>query len=262
MSTDTMISEVIKIKHALIPVVGLGTYKITGQRGIKSIEDALQAGYRHIDSAQMYGNEEEVGKAVRNSGIEREKIFVTTKVWPSDFKRLIKSVEESLRKFKMDCVDLLLLHWPSDDESNKAAIDLLNETLKKKYTKNIGVSNFNFEQLKQAMTQAPVICNQVEYHPYLSQEKMLKYLKQHDMLLTAYTPLARGKVSEDKTLKTIGEKYSKTASQVALRWLIQQGNVAVIPKASSVERIKSNIDIFDFVLSDEDMKTIFKLNRK
>jgi 2,5-diketo-D-gluconate reductase B len=256
-----MSSNLITIQSITIPKVGFGTYQLTGNEGIRSVEDALQTGYRHIDTAQAYDNEEEVGKAIMNSGINRQEIFITTKVWPSDFRRLLPAVEDSLRKLKVDHVDLLLLHWPSDDEANKMAVDLLNQAFQKNYAKSIGVSNFNMAQLAKSLTQAPLICNQVEYHPFLSQQKMLAYLKEQNMFLTAYSPLALGKVMKDETLQALAKKYGKTTSQIALRWLVQQGDIAVIPKASSKERRKENLDIFDFELFEEDMKTIFQLNK-
>ncbi len=256
-----MISEKITLKSVEIPKVGLGTYQVTGIEGTKSIEDALRIGYRHIDTAQAYDNEEEVGNAIKNSGISREQIFITTKVWPSNFERLMAAVEGSLEKLKTGYTDLLLLHWPSDDEANKAAIDLLNEALNKGYTKTIGVSNFNLEQLARAITQAPIICNQVEYHPFISQQKILNYLREQHMFLTAYSPLALGKVFKNETLQEIAKKHNRTTSQVTLRWLIQQGDIAVVPKASSTERRKENLCIFDFELTNDDMVTISGLDK-
>jgi 2,5-diketo-D-gluconate reductase B len=246
----------IQKKTIKVPVVGLGTYKLKGQQGTKAVDYALQIGYRHIDTAQFYDNEEEVGNAVRSSGIDRNDVFITTKVFPQDFKRLVKATEASLRKLKSDYVDLLLLHWPADENSNKIAVDSLNEVLGKGYAKNVGVSNFSTGQLSKAMEVAPVVTNQVEYHPYLSQEKMLSFLKKHDMFLTAYSPLALGKVATDSKLKGLARIYNKSVCQVVLRWLLQLGDVCVIPKSSSFERIEENLDIFDFSLSDEDMKTI------
>ena len=172
-----MSQDFITIGSIKIPKLGFGTYQLTGGEGIKSIEEALALGYRHIDTAQSYHNEEEVGKAIMSSGVKREQLFITTKVWPSDFKRLLPAVTESLKKLNVDFVDLLLLHWPSDDESNKTAIKHLNEALHKGFTRSIGVSNFNLKQLSYALSQAPVICNQVEYHPFLSQRKMLEFLE-------------------------------------------------------------------------------------
>ena len=255
-----MVSDKIKTQSVEVPAIGFGTYRLTGSEGIKAIEKALQTGYRHVDTAQVYDNEVEVGTAIQNSSINRSEIFITTKVFPPNFTRLIKAVEESLKKLKTDHVDLLLLHWPSDDETNKLGIDYLNEAIKKGYTKSIGVSNFNLDQLFKAVAQAPVICNQVEYHPYISQQRMLTYLRKQSMFLMAYSPLAKGKVFKDVILQELAVKYKRSTSQVVLRWLIQQENIAVIPKASSSERIKENLNIFDFALSDEDMKLIFNLS--
>lgn len=255
-----MVLEKIIKKAGVVPTLGFGTYRLTGNEGIKSIEYALEIGYKHLDTAEVYENETEVGKALKNSSINRDEIFITTKVFPTDFKRLIAAVEESLKKLKTDHVDLLLLHWPSDDETNKIAIDHLNETLNRGYTKNIGVSNFNLHQLSKAIAQAPIICNQVEYHPFLSQQKMLTYLKEQNMFLTAYSPLAKGRVFKDATLQELAKNYKKATSQVVLRWLIQQGDIVVIPKASSTERVKENMNIFDFKLTDEDMQIIFNLS--
>lgn len=255
-----MISELMTIGSMKVPTIGFGTYQLTGKEGIKSIEDAIAMGYRHIDTAEIYHNEEEVGKAIANSGIKREQFFITTKVWPSDFNRLLPAVQESLKRLNLDFVDLLLLHWPSDEETNKKGVDDLSKALDKGYSRSIGVSNFNIRQLKAALLQSPLICNQVEYHPFLSQHKMLDFLTEHNMFLTAYSPLALGKVAKDETLKSIARKYGRTAGQVTLRWLIQQGNVAVIPKASSHERREENMNIFDFELKEEDMETISGLS--
>lgn len=255
-----MLPEVLVKKSLNVPCMGFGTYKLTGRECIKAVEDALLAGYRHIDTAQFYNNEEEVGKAIHNSGIDRDKIFITTKIFPTEFKRLLNATEESLRKLKSNHVDLLLLHWPSDDESNRKAMDALNEAIKRGYTKSIGVSNFNIEKLKDALLIAPIICNQVEFHPYISQQKMLSFLKEHGMYLTAYSPLAKGRVVHDGVLKEVAFRNNKTISQVVLRWLVQQGDIAVIPKATSAERIRENLDVFDFELSGEDMKVISGLS--
>jgi 2,5-diketo-D-gluconate reductase B len=244
-----------------IPKIGLGTYKLTGNEAITSIEDALQAGYRHIDTAQMYANEKEVGKAVKNSGLDRDELFITTKIWPSDFKRLVPATENSLRKLDMEQVDLLLLHWPTDEESNKAGLGFLNEVLEKGYTKYVGVSNFTIPQLEQAVELAPIVCNQVEYHPFLSQEKMLHWLTDHDLFLTAYRPLAMGRVLNNPILLDMAKQYHKTPGQIVLRWLIQQDNVAAVPKASTPERQKENIGVFDFELTIDDMQRISWLSK-
>lgn len=248
-------------KDVSIPSIGLGTYKLTGNEGMLSIQNALEIGYRHIDTAKMYENESEVGRAIRNSHIDRENIFVTTKIWPTDFKQLVQKTEDSLRQLKTDYVDLLLLHWPADEEMNKIGAELLNEVLHKGYTKLIGVSNFNTEQMQKVLTAAPIVSNQVEYHPYLSQQKVLDFLHQNNMMLTAYRPLALGKVIEDPILKSIAAIHGKTVGQIVLRWLIQQKDVAVIPKSGSSKRQEENLNIFDFELNGSQMKMIFDLKK-
>jgi 2,5-diketo-D-gluconate reductase B len=245
---------------AFIPQIGFGTYKLTGHAALTAVGYALEAGYRHFDTAQFYGNEEEVGQAVRNAGMDRDHVFITTKVFPTDFNRLPQATEESLRKLKTDYVDLLLLHWPSDEESNKIAFIYLNEMQAKGYTRYIGVSNFNIKLLQTATSIAPVDCNQVEYHPYISQEKMGAWAREHHLFLTAYSPLAKGCVFADQTLMQLSGKYGKTVGQLVLRWLLQQGNISDIPKASSAARIKENLDIFDFSLTTDDMEIISGLS--
>lgn len=256
-----MTSDSITKRSITIPKIGLGTYKLKGIEGQESIQNAIEIGYRHIDTAKIYENESEVGEAIQDSGVDRDSIFITTKIWPSDFKRLITRTEDSLRRLKTDHVDLLLLHWPSTDDTNQLGAELLNEVLHKGYTKNVGVSNFNIAQLDKTLDLAPIVCNQVEYHPYLSQEKMLDFLKQKDLFLTAYRPLALGSVTGDPVLLDIAKTHNKSIGQVVLRWLIQQDNVSVIPKSLSFERQNENLHIFDFELNQDEMSRIFNLNK-
>lgn len=247
-------------EHPLIsiPFIGLGTYRLNGKEGIKVISEALELGYKHLDTAAFYHNEVEVGSAVKQSSQKRDNLFITTKIWPEDFDNVLKATETSLKKLQMDDVDLLLLHWPSDEKRNSLALHSLNDVLQKGYAKNVGVSNFNIHQLSTAKKIAPVICNQVEYHPYLSQQKMLTCLKKEKMFCTAYRPIANGKVADDPVLKSIAYSYKKTPAQISLRWLIQQ-DVVAIPKTSSLERLKENISIFDFTLTEKEMKAIFSI---
>lgn len=259
-----MNQKILSISNTSIPALGLGTYKLTGRAGEKEIERALTLGYRHIDTAEMYGNEAQVGNAVKNSGIPREEIFITTKVWPADFskKKFIPCVEESLRKLKVDTIDLLLLHWPADDDTNKLATELLNDCLHKQYTRLAGVSNFSVPQLQAAQKIAPVCCNQVEYSPYNNNKKLLYYMQQQGMVLTAYSPLARGAVLHEPVIKALAAKYQKTGAQIVLRWLLQQPNVAAIPKAGDEQHCRQNLQVFDFELTDTDMQQVFGLARK
>lgn len=255
--------QYITIGKEQVPAPGLGTYQLTGKDGEQSIAFAISLGYRHIDTAQFYRNEEVVGNAVKNSGIDRNGFFITTKVWPTDFtkKNFVPSVEQSLKKLKSDYVDLLLLHWPADEEANARGVDFLLECQQKGYARLIGVSNFSIPQLEIARKKAPVFCNQVEYHPYINQQEMVAFVQQNDLLMTAYTPLARGKVNKDITLIALGEKYGKTPTQIALRWFLQQKNVCPIPKGGSEKHLLENMQVFDFQLSNEDMQTIYNLSR-
>ncbi len=254
--------EYITIGKEKVPALGLGTYQLTGKEGENAISLAINLGYRHIDTAQFYRNEEVVGNAVKNSGLARKEFFITTKIWPTDFtkKNFVPAVEQSLKRLQSDYVDLLLLHWPGNDAANALAVDLLSECHGKGYARLIGVSNFTIAQLEKARKKAPIFCNQVEYHPYIKQDEMLQYTRQHDLLLTAYTPLARGKVNQDTALIALGKKYGKTPAQIALRWFLQQKNVCPIPKGGSEKHLLENLQVFDFEISNEDMQTIFNLS--
>lgn len=246
-----------------IPALGLGTYKLRGNEGLRSIEKALEIGYRHIDTAQMYNNEEEVGKAVRQSGVDREDVFITTKILRRnlEYDDVLSSVNGSLRKLGMDYADLLLIHAPSSSVPIEESVRAMNELQDEGKVENIGVSNFSVRQTQEAIeaSETPIITNQVKYHPFYSQNEILDFCIENDVMLTAYTPLANGRVIGHDTLSEIGEKYGKTGPQVALRWLVQQENVSTIPKASSEEHLRENIDIFDFELTRQEMQTIFDL---
>jgi len=211
----------------------------------------------------MYHNEEGVGQGLKTSGLARDDYFLTTKIWPDNFQSgdLQTSVVESLRKLDLDHVDLLLLHWPSEDISLSETIAALNEVKNLGMTHLIGVSNFPTVLVDKAINQTniPLTVNQVEYHPYLSQAKILENVQSHDMLMTAYCPIARGAVLKDETLNGIGTKYGKSAVQVTLRWLMQQDGVMAIPKSGSPKNAAANFDIFDFELTDEEMTQISDL---
>ncbi len=247
------------IQGSRVPALGFGTYQITGPSCRNAVADALNIGYRHIDTAQIYRNEAEVGEAISGSGIPREDIFLTTKVWldnlaPAD---VHSSTRESLRKLQTDYVDLLLIHWPNESAAPlEETLDALDELKNAGHTRHIGVSNFTPSMVERAVNHTTIFCNQVEYHPLLAQETLLKLAREHGMLLTAYSPIARGKVLESSTLQQIGSTHGKSPVQVALRWLLQQENVAAIPKAESADHRRSNFDVFDFELSDEEMQRI------
>ncbi|MDQ3862787.1 MAG: aldo/keto reductase [Actinomycetota bacterium] len=251
------------IKGEKVPSLGLGTYRLTGEACVRAVGRALSLGYRHVDTAQMYGNEAEVGRGIEDAGVDREGIFLTTKVWPSDFAhdRVIHKSRESLKKLRTDYVDLLLMHWPGEGVPLAETLGAMGELQEEGGVVHIGVSNFSPTLLKEAAEHAEIFCNQVKYHPYRSQDDLLRQAQEMDYLLTAYTPLSRGGVGRDATLREIGDAHGKTASQVALRWLVQQEKVSAIPKATSEEHLRENLDVFDFELSDEEMDRIYSLGR-
>jgi 2,5-diketo-D-gluconate reductase B len=255
------LEQVVRVQGAAIPALGFGTWQIEGDDAREAVRDALEIGYRHIDTAKAYGNEREVGVGIQESGVAREDIWLTTKV-PHDEAQPMQvrtAAEESLQRLGTDYVDLLLLHWPNAEvplEQTITALDLLRRDGK---ALHIGVSNFPAGHLQRALEVAPLLCDQVEYHPFLDQSKLRKLAEEHDLLLTAYSPLAHGKVPDDATLNEIGEAHGKTAGQVALRWLLDQPRVSPIPKASSHGRRQENFEVFDFELSDEERKRIDEL---
>jgi 2,5-diketo-D-gluconate reductase B len=246
-----------------VPSLGLGTYRLTGDACERAVERALGMGYRHVDTAQMYGNEAEVGRGIEDSDVDRGDIFLTTKVWPSDFAhdRVISKTRESLKRLRTDYVDLLLMHWPGDGVPLGETLGAMRELQDDGSVLQIGVSNFSPSLVEEATEYAEIFCNQVQYHPYRSQEALLAQSQKLDYLLTAYTPLSRGGVQGDATLREIGEAHGKTATQVTLRWLVQQEKVSAIPKATGEEHLAENLDVFDFELSGEEMDRVFSLSR-
>lgn len=251
----------------IMPYIGLGVYRMDDTVASEDIiaYAIAEAGYRHIDTAAYYNNEDIVGRAIKKSGIAREDIFVTTKVWNDDQRndRVKEAFEDSLKKLDLDYVDLYLIHWPV---ANKFVETwrILEDIYKSGRAKAIGVSNFkehHLETLKRASTIVPAT-NQVETHPYLSQEPLLNYCKENQIQVVAWSPLGAGKIGllDEKILYDLAQKHKKSPAQIILRWDYQRGVVA-IPKSSNKERLKQNLDIFDFSLSDEDMKQISSLNK-
>lgn len=253
------------IRGEAIPALGLGTFELTGPEGETAIRTAIELGYRQIDTAIRYSNEAEVGRAIRASGVPRSELFVTTKIWFNDLapENVASRVEESLERLGLDQVDLLLVHWPTREVPLGETLAAFAEEKANGRTRLIGVSNFTVALLDEALDvhKADLFCNQVEYHPFLSQQKLLARMRRADMLLNAYQPIARGKVFKSELLNEIGRKYGKSAGQVTLRWLVQQDNVGAIPRSSRPENMRANLDIFDFELSSEDMAAIHGLAR-
>ena len=260
---EPTVEQDVTIKGVRVPALGLGTWDLRGEDGAQAVQHALTIGYRHLDTAQGYDNEAEVGRGIKASGLPRDNLFVTTKVKPENFARdkVVSSTHESLQKLGTDYVDLLLLHWPNPDVDLEETFAGLLELHDAGAAKHLGVSNFPPSLVETAMQYGPVFCNQVEYHPYLNQDKLLAQAEAADYLLTAYSPLAQGKVLEDAVIKAIGVHHDKSVAQIVLRWLLQQDKVAAIPKAASEKHREANFDVFDFELSDDEMKAIFDLAR-
>ena len=243
-----------------IPLVGLGTWTLRGRDCARLVAQAVEIGYRHIDSAQMYGNEAEVGEGVRASGLRAE-VMVTTKIQPTMLapRDVDRSVKESLKTLKLDAIDLLLIHWPNPRVPLADTLAAMTKLKREGVTRQIGISNFTVALIEEANRHAPeIVCNQVECHPFLNQDKVLAACRKHGMAMVAYSPVARGGATGNAVLERIGKAHGKTAAQVSLRYLVQQGIVA-IPRTSKVERLKENFAIFDFTLTDAEMREIHKL---
>ena len=244
-----------------VPRLGFGTWENKGSDCTKAVETALETGYRHIDTAQAYDNEQFVGKAIQNSGLSRDEIFLTTKVFRDKFETVdtaMNSIDESLEKLKTDYVDLLLVHWPFPEYSVEHLLAPMVKALQDGKTRLIGVSNFTLTQMEEAQKIADgQICNnQVEYHPMLNQQPLIDWTARNGWALTAYSPLGRGEAMDNPVIKDLADKHDKEPSQIILRWFMQQDNVMAIPKSSSESHIKSNFDIWDFELSTQDMNQI------
>ncbi|WP_165214487.1 aldo/keto reductase [Affinirhizobium pseudoryzae] len=250
---------------AHIPALGFGTFRMPGADVLRVLPKAIELGFRHIDTAQIYGNEAEVGEAIAGSGVARGDIFLTTKVWVDKFAHdaFLASVDESLKKLKTDYVDLLLLHWPQSDVPLAERMGSLNAVKAAGKVRHIGISNFNIAMMREAaeLSEAKIATNQVEYHPYLDQSKLLDAARQLGISLTAYYLMADGKVPNDPVLKEIGAKHGKTAAQVVLRWAVQQDGVIALSKTATESRLTENFDIFDFELSAEEMQAIQALSK-
>ena len=250
--------------NAAIPAIGFGTYGMTGDDIYRMIPEALRAGFRHIDTGQIYRNEAEIGDCVAASGIPRSDIFLTTKVWVSNYsaRHFDASVNESLRKLKTDYIDLLLLHWPGGSDVPLAEqIGELNAVVRAGKVRHIGVSNFNRAQMAEAirLSAAPLVTNQFEYHPYLNQSLLIESTRETGLAVTGYCGMAVGRVFSDPTLKEIAARHDKTIAQIVLRWLVQQRGVVALSRTTRIDRLAQNLAVFDSELDGADMAAIHSL---
>ena len=245
-----------------MPLIGFGTYRLRGFECFEAIETALATGYRHIDTAMAYENEAEIGRALDTADVARDQVFLTSKIKGYDEflgpVQLRHSAEQTLRRLGVDTLDLLLVHWWNPYSDMNVTFGALSDLVTDGLVDNIGVSNFSSIQLEAAIdaASAPIVTNQVEYHPYFDQSELLSCCRDHEVVLTAYSPLAEGRVVNDRLLQTIGDRYGKSAAQVAIRWLLQQDGVATIPKSATPANIAANLEIYDFELSPTEMRQI------
>jgi 2,5-diketo-D-gluconate reductase B len=256
--------ETVEAHGARIPIVGFGSMRLKEDAGREAILSAIGNGYRHIDTAAFYGNEKEVGDAIKASGVKREDLWVTTKVRDNNLKAddFARSLDNSLKLLGLPQVDLLLIHWPNPQVPHSESIGALNKAKRDGLTKHIGVCNYTVALLKEAhaVTNEPLVTNQIEVHPFLDQNKVIEASRGYGMAITAYCPIARGRVPGNPVLERIGAAHGKTASQVSLRWLVQQG-IIVIPGSGKPERQKENLDVLDFSLSPAEMSEIASLKK-
>jgi diketogulonate reductase-like aldo/keto reductase len=254
----------VEANGANIPLLGLGTWELRGRACARVVEQALRLGYRHIDTAEMYDNERDVGEGLRASGVPRSEVFVTTKIWPSHFSppALERAARDCLARLRLREVDLLLLHWPNPQVAMAETIGALCKVKRDGLARHIGVSNFTVALIEEALQVAsePLVCDQVECHPFLDQSKLIAACRRHGMALVAYSPLARGDIRRNEVLARVGAAHKKSAAQICLRFLVQQ-NIVAIPRTSKIERLSENAAIFDFTLSDAEMKQVAALAR-
>lgn len=259
--------KIIEANGARIPAIGFGTYTLKGDAATDMVAQAIDAGYRHIDTARMYGNEAEVGAGIRASGLARDELFVTTKVWRDDLSadRFADSAARAIDALGIGPVDLLLIHWPNADIPLEESIEALNAAKRAGLTRHIGVANFPSPLLDEAaaLSEAQLVCNQVEYHPFLAQEAVLGACQRHGMALVAYSPLGQGgDILEHPLVVGIAAKHDRSPSQIILNWEISQNRVAAIPRTKNPDRLTLNLDVFDIELSAEEKTSLDELSRE
>jgi len=259
MTADTTLT----VQGVTIPKLGFGTWQLTGEDCVTGVRDALELGYDHIDTARAYGNEAQVGQGLHDSGRNRDGVFLTTKLWRDDLSAVgvHDQLEQSLRDLRTEYVDLLLIHWHVRDVPLEETLRAMLEARDAGRVRHVGVSNFPSVLLREALGHAPLLCEQIEYHPYLGQPQLLALARERDLMVTAYSPLAQGEVLGDPVIRAIADAHGRTPAQVVLRWLLDQPNVAAVPKASSREHRVANLAVFEFALSDEDRGRIAGLER-
>lgn len=244
---------------AILPVIGLGTWKLSGETASVAVAAALEAGYRHVDTAIGYGNETEVGEGIRRSGVARDDVFITSKIPPEQLGAddMMRAAEGSLHRLGIDQLDLILIHWPSRTLSAAETIRSLNRVKQRGLARHIGVSNYTIRLLDEAWaaTEAPIVVNQCEHHPYLDQDKLRAATLAHGTAFVAYCPLGQADALDEPVIKDIAGRFGRTPAQIVLRWQIQKGCVA-IPKSAHPARIKQNLDIEGFELAPVDMAAI------
>jgi 2,5-diketo-D-gluconate reductase B len=252
--------EYLQTQGISLPRLGLGTFRMQGEVCRAAVESALALGYRHIDTAEMYANEEAIGDAIATSGVARKDLHVTTKVWNENLApdAMRRAFDTSLKKLRLDKIDLYLVHWPAPKMNLPAMFETLMKLKQEGRTRAIGVANFNIALLKTVVEEikAPIACNQVEYHVMLDQTPLRRYMATKSLPLVAYCPVAQGRAATNPTLMAIGRKHGASGAQVALKWLLDQDGVAAIPKASRAESQKANLDALHVGLDDEDLQAI------
>jgi diketogulonate reductase-like aldo/keto reductase len=256
----------ISANGADIPAIGLGTWELRGEQCAQLVSAALQNGYTHVDTAQMYQNEDVVGEGIRASGIDRDSLFVTTKVWPDNFSSddFARAVDERLDLLDCGVIDLLLLHWPSRTVPLAETIAALNKAKRAGLSRHIGISNFTVKQVDEAvaLSDEPLVCNQIEFHPLINQDKVRAACSRHGLAVTAYCPIARNKVADEPVMQEIAARHDASPAQIALAWLAGLGEVISIPRSSKPERLAANLKALQISLNQEEMEKISSLGSR